>query len=110
MQNILSNSYDYKQGGTIMQKRRNFFSHMMTQTVGTPNCISELPIIEIAGAYRVLIENHQGIAAYGKEWIQINVKYGKVCVNGNRLEVIRMTKEQLVIHGTIHSIELQRRR
>lgn len=93
-----------------MQKKRNFFEHMMTQAAGTPNGISELPIVEIAGDCRVLIENHHGIAAYEKKKIQINVKFGGVCVNGCNLEVIRMTKEQLVISGRIHSIELQRRR
>ncbi|MGM9660662.1 MAG: YabP/YqfC family sporulation protein [Faecousia sp.] len=67
------------------------------------------PIVEIAGDRRVLVENHGGVRAYSTERILVNVKYGAVCVCGCGLELIRMTKEQLVIRGRIDSVSLQRR-
>ena len=67
------------------------------------------PIVEIAGEERVLVENHCGVRAYSGERILINVKFGTICVCGCGMELIRMTKEQLVIRGRIHSISLQRR-
>lgn len=67
------------------------------------------PIVEIAGDQRVLVENHGGVRAYCSERILVNVKYGIVCVCGCGLEMIRMTKEQLVIRGRIDSVSLQRR-
>ena len=57
------------------------------------------PIVEIAGDRRVLIENHFGV----------KVKYGLVCVYGCNLELIRMTKEQLIISGRIDAVTLIRR-
>ena len=57
------------------------------------------PIVEIAGDRRVLIENHFGV----------KVKYGLVCVCGCDLELIRMTKEQLIISGRIDAVTLIRR-
>lgn len=67
-------------------------------------------IVEVAGDRRVLIENHFGIKAYGREKILVKVKYGYVCICGCGLELLRMTREQLVIRGRIDAVTLQRRR
>lgn len=67
------------------------------------------PIVELAGDRRVLIESHRGVKAYGREKIIVKVKYGCVCVCGCGLEILRMTREQLVIRGRIDGITLQRR-
>lgn len=67
------------------------------------------PIVEIAGDRRVLIENHFGVKEYSREKIGVKVKYGIVTVCGCGLELIRMTKEQLVIAGKIDGVTLTRR-
>lgn len=67
------------------------------------------PIVEIAGDRRVLIENHFGVKEYSRERIAVKVKYGFVCVCGCGLELIRMTREQLVISGRIDAVSLVRR-
>lgn len=67
------------------------------------------PIVEIAGDRRVLIENHFGVKEYSREKIAVKVKYGFVCVCGCGLELIRMTREQLVISGSIDAVSLVRR-
>ena len=68
------------------------------------------PIAEIAGDRRVLIENHMGVKAYGREKIVVKVKYGTLCVCGCGLEMMRMTRDQLVIRGRIDAVTLQRGR
>lgn len=93
-----------------MGKGRQFFAHMLEQNTISPEAVPGQPIIEIAGDCRVLIENHQGVAAYGRESILVNVTFGSVCVCGCRLEMMQMTKEKLVICGRIDSVQLQRRR
>ena len=70
--------------------------------------IPGLPVIELAGDRRVLIENHCGVTEYGRERIRIKVKFGQVSVCGQELELARMIKGQLVITGKIHSVELFR--
>lgn len=67
------------------------------------------PLVEIAGDQRVLIENHRGVNAYGQQQIIVNVSFGSLSVCGCGLEILRMTKEQLVIHGKISGISLHRR-
>lgn len=68
-----------------------------------------LPLVELAGDRRVLIEHHKGVIQYGTEQICVKVKYGTVTIVGMGLELMRMTREQLVICGQIHSVTLCRR-
>ena len=68
-----------------------------------------VPIVEIAATNRVLIENHFGVSAYSCERVGIKTSYGQVMVCGSGMEILRMTKEQLIISGNIHSVTLCRR-
>lgn len=67
------------------------------------------PLIEIVGCSRVLIEHHNGVCAYGQEMICVNVRYGRICITGQSLELKRMTRGQLIICGCIESVLLERR-
>lgn len=68
-----------------------------------------LPILEMAGDRRVLVENHCGVISYSCEQIGIAVKYGKLFVSGGNLQLTHMTKVKLVITGRIDSIAIVRR-
>ena len=69
-------------------------------------CAPGLPLIEIIGYQRVLIENHQGVTAYGRSEIRVKVCYGQICIGGLDLELACMSKHQLVITGQIHGISI----
>ena len=71
--------------------------------------IPGLPLIELAGDRRVLIENHCGVTEYGRDRIRVKVKFGQICISGQGLELAKMTKGQLVISGKINGVELMRR-
>lgn len=68
-----------------------------------------LPLVELCGDRRVLIENHRGVSRYGGDQICVRVAFGEVAVQGCGLELARMTKEQLVICGRIDGVVLVRR-
>lgn len=68
--------------------------------------LSRVPIIEIAGNKRVLIENHVGIVKYGAEEIKIKVRKGLICIVGTCMEIAFMSKEKLVICGQIEYVRL----
>lgn len=68
-----------------------------------------VPVVEVAGACRVLIERHGGVTEYSRDRICVKVRYGTVCICGCGLELTRMTREQLVISGRIDCVQLQRR-
>lgn len=68
-----------------------------------------VPLVELAGENRVLIECHCGVTEYSSERICVKVKYGYVIVCGCGLELAIMTRERLVISGRIDGIQLNRR-
>lgn len=68
-----------------------------------------VPVVELAGECRVLIERHGGVTEYSSQRICVKVRYGQVCVCGCQLELTRMTREQLVISGRIDCVQLLRR-
>ena len=68
-----------------------------------------VPVVELAGDRRVLIERHGGVTRYSREEICVKVSYGQVCVCGCGLELKHMTREQLVITGRIDGVKLLRR-
>ena len=70
------------------------------------NILSKMPLVELAGKCRVLIENHLGVLAYSPTEIQIKVSYGKLAVTGSCLKLMEMNKEQLVITGNILAVQL----
>ena len=70
--------------------------------------MQKLPLVEIAGYNRVLIENHQGVIGYSGDEIHVKVCYGKISVTGCRLNFAQINREQLVITGNICGITLYR--
>lgn len=68
------------------------------------------PLVEIFGERRVLIEHHGGVTEYGREKIQVKMRYGCLCVCGGGLELARMNSDQLIISGRIDSVSIIRRR
>lgn len=68
-----------------------------------------MPIVELAGDRRVLIENHMGVIEYGNKKISIKVKYGVLSVCGDDMELAKMTKHQLVVTGRIDTVAICRK-
>lgn len=65
-----------------------------------------LPILELVGDQRVLIEGHRGVVGYTSQCVCVKVRYGKLAVCGKDLRLSHMSKEQLVITGRICEIKV----
>ncbi len=65
-------------------------------------------LVEIVGTGRILIENHCGVIMYTPEEICIRYDKGILRVLGEAMKLARMSKEQLVITGSILQVCLQR--
>ena len=91
-----------------MARSSDWLQHLADKAELESENLPCLPVVEIAGDRRVLIERHKGVIEYGMERIMVRVSYGTVCVSGDSLELIRMTNRQLVISGRIDSVSLQR--
>ena len=93
-----------------MKKGQNFWQQLADAADLPGEDLPGQSIVEIAGDSRVLIEHHRGVSCYSSEQIGVKVSFGWVLISGCGLELVCMTKEQLVIRGRIDSVALQRRR
>lgn len=74
--------------------------------LGKTDIMVKVPLVEIAGGERVLVENHLGVLGYSLNEIEIKVGYGKLSVLGANLRLMHLSKEQLVISGCIEAIRI----
>ena len=70
------------------------------------NVLSLLPILELVGQRRLLIENHQGVLSYAPNEIKIKVSYGCITVVGNELQLMEMSRVKLAICGIIDGLQI----
>lgn len=76
----------------------------ITQIANTP--MPGVPLVEILGDKRALVENHCGVIAYESNLICIRVHCGKIEIHGSELNLMQMTDSQMVINGKINSVQL----
>ena len=67
-----------------------------------------VPLVEISGERRILIENHKGIIRYGDEKVCVKVKFGTVTICGKKLTLAYMIGDKIVISGEIESVTLKK--
>ena len=75
----------------------------------TSRSMPGLPVLELTGEKRVLIENHQGVTGYSDVMICVKVQYGCLEINGCQFSLAYMSEEKLIITGKIHEIKLLHR-
>ena len=64
----------------------------------------KLPLTEVVGCERVLIENHLCILQYTPQCICVKVSFGCVRITGNGLQLSQMTTTQVVVNGKIENV------
>ena len=64
-----------------------------------------LPLVEIYGNQRILIEHHKGVCEYGEELIRVRIRQGCICINGKFLQISCITKERIVVQGQIGNVQ-----
>ena len=90
-------------------KQRGKLLDRMALAVDLPGeALPGVPLVEIAGDGRVLIENHRGVVLYDTCMIRVRVKYGQIHICGSELRIAQMTRHQIVIVGRVDSVALCR--
>lgn len=92
-----------------MGKRERVWSQLADSVDLPGETVPGQSILELMGDSRVLIEHHRGVQEYTREKISVKLRFGSVTVCGYGLELIHMTREQLVIRGRIDGISIHRR-
>lgn len=87
--------------------RRKGWTHYLGQIKnGYGDLIPGIPIVEICGG-RLLIENHKGIVKYDDCDLRIKLPEGILCIRGEKLRLVRMSKGKLIINGRVCGVELR---
>ena len=92
-----------------MGRNGDWMQRLRDQMALDAQTLPGVPLVEIAGQNRVLIENHRGVKEYGPETICVHVKFGMLRICGSKLHLRCMTRSKLVISGCIESINIHRR-
>lgn len=93
-----------------MEQRKHWVQKIADDADLAGESLPGVPVVELAGECRVLIERHGGVTQYSGEQICVKVSYGQVCICGCALELKRMTKDQIVVSGRIDAVRLLRRK
>ncbi len=93
-----------------MKKQKSFAQRLIEDMDLPGENLPRQPLLELCGDRRILIENHGGVTEYGKERIQVRVRYGAISVSGDELRLCRMSGQQLVIMGKIDTVTVLRGR
>lgn len=67
--------------------------------------VLNLPLVTIIGSQEMLVENYKGIIEYSEIKIRINTSCGVLKIEGKKLLINQMTKENLKITGKITTFE-----
>ncbi len=89
-----------------MKQQKLNWQNMVDKVNMVDAVMPRVPLVELVGKHRVLIENHKGVTAYDTEKILVRVEYGEICVSGKNLTLAKMSKEQLVICGDLCGVTL----
>ena len=66
--------------------------------------VAGLVHLELVGDRQLYVEHHQGILSYSSLCIDVNTAQGILRVEGERLELLAMTAEELRIGGHIRCV------
>ena len=89
-----------------MKREQDFLKPLAKMGSNTQRQMCRIPLIEICGQNRVLIENHRGILSYDSQMIGIKVKCGSVRISGEALTLAAISREKVIITGKIFNISL----
>ena len=98
-----------RNGGGLMehQRKKEGFLERTAQIFDIPGEAAGLPRVELTGRHELRMSNHRGILAYGTEEILISGGKLLVRVKGEGLDLRAMTGEELLITGTVLTVELE---
>ncbi len=87
-----------------MGRKYRLIERLSSSTVFPQDALPGVPVVEIAGKCRVLIEYHHGVTEYESQRIRVKMDYGSLIILGDRLTLAHMSKERLVVSGIIHQL------
>ncbi|NLK86373.1 MAG: sporulation protein YqfC [Clostridiaceae bacterium] len=67
--------------------------------------VLDRPKLTMVGNCDIMIENYKGVAEYSSDRLRINTGSGIVRIVGTGLIIREITSEDIIVSGTIHTLE-----
>lgn len=89
------------------KEKTSYLEHLSNQLKLPADILIGAPIITSTGMHQVCVENYKGLIEYNHEFIKIQTKQCKVCIQGKNLNIDYYTDDEMNISGKILSIHYQ---
>lgn len=97
-----------KSEGIGMRKLRRSVNQWITQYTQLPkDIIFDYPRMTMIGHIHLYIENHRGLTKFESNEIIIDQTHGRVIVKGENMVIKNLFKREMLIEGTILSIDIE---
>ncbi len=70
--------------------------------------IMDLPRISVCGDKEIYIENHKGVVEYTDSQIRIKMNDGVISISGDKLRIITLELQRMVVNGDFGRIEYEK--
>ena len=91
-----------------MNDRSKQAIYRAAEAMELPSQVMGAPQVEILDGRRILLCGHKGIRCYSPEEIVADLRSYAVRVRGTDLGILSMTKHELLLGGTLESVEIIR--
>lgn len=91
-----------------MGKRYRHIKENVVNSLEIPRDLAFQDSILTVTGDQVCLENYRSILSYRPDFLCIQLKNGKMKIQGKRLEIIYYTKEEMQINGCISQISFER--
>lgn len=93
----------------MRKKRKSKINEKVNRLLEMPKeLVTKEPRLTMVGFDELLIENYKGIVEYEDFYIKVNTYIGAININGFNLTLKQMTGDDIMIYGTIESLDIER--
>ena len=91
-----------------MEKARRLVQTLLNAADFPAEVLTGVPVVELHGDTEAVVLSHRGVLGYDAEAIEVASSLGPVRILGRSLEIHRMDRARIVIHGRVARVELGR--
>lgn len=91
-----------------MEKRRPMLELMVEAADLPAEMMPGMPLVELCGDRKVLVENHRGVREYSPERISVRLTKGSLIIRGRKLNLEKMQAQTLIVTGTVEGLDFER--
>jgi sporulation protein YqfC len=88
-----------------VEKKQKFKAKIADLLELPSDVLLDLPRLVLMGNQRLFLENHRGIIEYTNEVVRIDTPVGEVKATGKNLNLLLITKEEIMLEGELSKLE-----